>query len=663
MNFRRLSPEDQSLINEYIKLRNDFQTDYSIATLILFEEFKDPEISVQKNCIIIKGFVRQNEVVLSPLCKKEDYIECIEKIIDYFKKKDKPYIITCNQFEFIQIFLKYKNINPDESFYNNYGTIKANDFILYNERDDAEYIYLPKKLVDLEGNKFRKIREKINLFNKEYKNYEIKEYNQNEYKNIIDLLIIWNEDKTKNYLNDLNRLNYLIENKNKLGLNIYLLKIDKIIVGIAIIQILVNNIGVVLYEKCDKKYKNANCILTHFEAKKFINCKGFSKQEDMGIEGLRQVKLSYKPFYFEKKYHIYQYNETEFFKLYKSIFGDSDNLINVVRNSENYNVIQSSFILKKQKIVSIGATREKAIKFFDKIENVPFIFGIATKEEERRKGYAGNVIKLILNKIYLYNYNIAMIAPEEEYLVKYYEKYGFVKFNYVKKIPISNLFKKNFDIKIGNINDSQEITNLFQNYAKKYKIAQFRDLNFTNERMKEIFADEGQLFIVSKNKNNYGYFFYEGGIITEYINLLENEENEDYEKIKIILKNKNFSYILDCKTIYAPATIDQFNSKNGITYSLIRLIKPANFVKKYLDYINLEDNYNKNIIIKDEILGDNAFNIKKVNNKNCFSMIIDKNALNTECSISELMKKVLQNFNNNLNSNIIHESIFFTEKW
>ena len=36
--------------------------------------------------------------------------------------------------------------------------------------------------------------------------------------------------------------------------------------------------------------------------------------------------------------------------------------------------------------------------------------------------------------------------------MKYYEKYGFVKFNYVKKIPILNLFKKNFDIKIANNN-------------------------------------------------------------------------------------------------------------------------------------------------------------------------------------------------------------------
>ena len=86
-------------------------------------------------------------------------------------------------------------------------------------------------------------------------------------------------------------------------------------------------------------------------------------------------------------------------------------------------------------------------------------------------------------------------------------------------------------------------------------------------------------------------------------------------------------------------------------------------VKKYLEYINLEDNYNKNIIIKDEILGDSIFNIKKIANKNYFSMILDKDALNIEFSISELMEKIIGYFNNNYNFYTINDEIFFTEKW
>ena len=119
MNFRKLIPEDQSLINEYIKHRNNFQTDYSIASLILFEEFKNPEISIQEKCIIIRGFVRENEVIFSPLCKLEYFNTCINNIISYFKQKDKPYIIVSTQFEYIKEFLKNNNIIPDKNFFDN----------------------------------------------------------------------------------------------------------------------------------------------------------------------------------------------------------------------------------------------------------------------------------------------------------------------------------------------------------------------------------------------------------------------------------------------------------------------------------------------------------------------------------------------------------------
>ena len=661
MNFRKLIPEDQSLINEYIKSRNNYQTDYCITSFFLFEEFKNPEISVENNSIYIKGFVRNNEVFFSPLCKIEDFNQCIQKIILYFKQKDKPFIILSTQYEYIKEFLKFNNIYPEENFYNDFGTIKSKEFILFNKRDDAEYIYIPNNFIDLEGNEYSKIREKINLFKEENINYEIIEYNSKYDNDITKLLISINEENNFNYLNDLNILKFLIENKEKLEINIYLLKVNESIAGIAIIQIMVNNIGVVHYEKTDKKYKNANWILTQFEAEKFKNCRGMSKKDDIGIEGLREVKLSYKPFCFEKKFQLYQYNEKEFFKLYKSVFGDSDNLINVVKNSENYNVVQSSFVLKNQEIVSIGGTREKMLKIFNELENIPFIFGIATKEEERKKGYASSVIKFILNKIALYKYNIAMIAPEEEYLIKYYKKFGFVDFNYFDEIPIENIFKKNFNIKIANLEDSQEITNLFQKYTAQFQITQYRNLKFTKERLKEIFADDGKVFIVSRNNGNYGYFIYEQGIITEYINLLENEENESIENIRKILENQKIEYILDCKSINIPSSIED-NSKEKIPYALIRIITPINFVKKHLDYIDFDgkDNFNQNIIVKDDILGDSIFNIKRVNKKNSFSLIADKNSINFEITVEDLMNKLIRNFLKNSNSNY---KIFFTEKW
>ena len=666
MNFRKIMPEDQSILNEYIKDINNFQTDFSIVTILLFKEFQNPEISIQEKCILIKGYMAGEEVFFAPLCKLENINESLELIISYFKRKDKPYRIVYIQKEYIKEFFKHKNISPNDDFYQKYGYIKQNDYIVFNDRNDAEYIYIPKHLIDLEGNKYKKIREKIRSFNKEYKNYEFIEFNHNYFENIISLINTWNNEKCYDSLYETTMLKYVIDNKEKLNIIIYLLKINNIIAGMTIMQILPNNIGVIIFEKSLSEYKNANCILNIFEVNILKNCRAISRQEDMGIEGLRQSKLSYKPFYLEDKFNLYQYNENEYFLLYKSIFGDSDKLIELIKQSENYNIKHTSFILKKQEIISIGSTREKRLRIFNKIEEIPFIFGVATKVEERKKGYAGEILKKLFNKINFDKYNFVMIAPEEEYLIKYYEKFGFVKFNYVKKISIENLFKKNFDIKIGNINDSKEMLQLFNNYTNKYKISQYRDLKFTIERLKEIFIDDGKLFILSINNINYGYFIYEAGIITEYINLLENEENEKTETIKNILKNKNISYILKCETINKGISIDINNSKNIDTYSLIRIINPINIIKQYLDYIFFEksDDYNKNRLIKDEIIGDSIFNLKKINNKNYVSMITDNNGINIEISIGDLMQKIIRNFNNYIDDNyIFQDNYFFTEKW
>ena len=48
MNFRDIVPEDQALLNEYIKDIDNYQTDFSITTILLFQEFQRPEICIEE---------------------------------------------------------------------------------------------------------------------------------------------------------------------------------------------------------------------------------------------------------------------------------------------------------------------------------------------------------------------------------------------------------------------------------------------------------------------------------------------------------------------------------------------------------------------------------------------------------------------------------------
>ena len=132
MNFRKILPEDQLSLNQYIKDLNNFQTDFSVVTILLFEDLKNPEISLQEKCIFIKGYMAGDEVFFAPLCKLEDFNDSIEKIISYYKQKDKPYKILYIQEDYIKEFLKCKNIIPDNGFFENNECLKEKEFILFN---------------------------------------------------------------------------------------------------------------------------------------------------------------------------------------------------------------------------------------------------------------------------------------------------------------------------------------------------------------------------------------------------------------------------------------------------------------------------------------------------------------------------------------------------
>ena len=276
-------------------------------------------------------------------------------------------------------------------------------------------------------------------------------------------------------------------------------------------------------------------------------------------------------------------------------------------------------------------------------------------EEKLNFNFIESEFKNLIKQLYSEKYNIAIIYSDKEELIKFYEKFGFIKFNRIKRIYTENLFKKNFDVKIGNINNTEEINNIFNNYYEKaFNILQYRNLEITKEKLKDTFHNDGKLLIFSINNINYGYLIYEQGLITEYISLLNNEENEEIQKTKEIIKNKKLDYILECKSINVDEPIVENLSKNEYSYILMRLINPQNFIKKYLDqiYINNKVEFNKNIIVKDDIIGNSVYNVKNINNKNYFTTITNNNAVNIEISISELMKNIISKFKVNLDFNI-----------
>ena len=73
-----------------------------------------------QNILFIKGNYLDDEIFYPPLCKPENFLESIEKIKNYYKEKDKPYIIKAlpdeSPIDVQQIvdFIESHHFNPSE---------------------------------------------------------------------------------------------------------------------------------------------------------------------------------------------------------------------------------------------------------------------------------------------------------------------------------------------------------------------------------------------------------------------------------------------------------------------------------------------------------------------------------------------------------------------
>jgi GNAT superfamily N-acetyltransferase len=172
---------------------------------------------------------------------------------------------------------------------------------LHSERKWAEYIYLAKDFIALDGKRYHAKRNHIKKFQKLY-NSTIEPYKAEDKVAVEQFEKAWLE--TKNF-DEKERQS--AENEQEIVRGWYeaslrgelvcdVLKVDGKVVGVSIGEIMPSGNAVVIYEKGDTNYEGVYSYLANTFAKRnFSQCEYINRQEDMGIEGLRKSKLSYYP--------------------------------------------------------------------------------------------------------------------------------------------------------------------------------------------------------------------------------------------------------------------------------------------------------------------------------------------------------------------------------
>lgn len=180
--------------------------------------------------------------------------------------------------------------------------------------DSFDYIFSLHQLANLQGSKLKTKRHLSNKFKKENPNaiFKICDLGDiNVQDKIISVLRRWeNNKKNDNKIYDLEHeeiaIRRLLETASRHKLVLSCIYLDDIMLGFSIDEILPNKYAIAHFIKADNSFRGIYEFFNE-EISRYLLRQGvllWNWQQDLNIEGLRQLKTSYHPVGFLKKYSV-----------------------------------------------------------------------------------------------------------------------------------------------------------------------------------------------------------------------------------------------------------------------------------------------------------------------------------------------------------------------
>jgi hypothetical protein len=173
---------------------------------------------------------------------------------------------------------------------------------------NGDYIYSTQKLVDLQGNKLHKKRNLVNQFLALYPDYACLPLQASDLDDCLVLSEKWRRMRTcleLDFTHETSALKKALGNFSELELQGLKISHGGALFAFSIFSRLSSNMADVHFEKFDPLVKGASQVI-NWETAKFLaeKYKYINREQDLGIEGLRQAKKSYEPEYIVSAYFL-----------------------------------------------------------------------------------------------------------------------------------------------------------------------------------------------------------------------------------------------------------------------------------------------------------------------------------------------------------------------
>ena len=412
LEFKKIEISDIEKIKKYTNIKGNFSCETSFLNLFVWQNIYHNMYSEKDGIMFIKSGENGKYNFRLPFGK--DIKKGIDLLREYCGGKD-PVL-------WIQQGERFTEIEP--YIYENYQLIE--------KRDAFDYIYLQSDLANLSGKKYHSKRNHISAFSKKY-DWHYSAITEDNVKDVLDCAEVWYKENSERYDKYMHceheGIKNVLQNMDVLNVRGGAIYVEGKVVAFTIGSSINDEVFDVHIEKALHDYATAYTVINNEFAKTLSDYKYINREDDMGLEGLRKAKLSYKPEILLKKYLCVP--KSQICKnIYHKNFGEEDNTFEDQLFDDCFEYCR--YLEEDGNIVSM------CFAFPCEIDNKKalYIFGVATDEKHRNQGFATK----LLEQIKAENDAILILRPVSDGVIPFYEKLGF------KKFTATNI-KNNFALK------------------------------------------------------------------------------------------------------------------------------------------------------------------------------------------------------------------------
>ena len=490
-DFHGITMEDRFRFEELLTDDYFVVCDYSFPINYIWAEAYKTQVWHNEDCLLLRYSIGGKWMYAYPISpSKKVRINYIQQLMLFCRENSDTLCFTLLTEKWIE---ELKSNFPGQ-------------FEIDTYRDGFDYVYKREELSLLSGKKYSAKRNHLNRF------YEQGEWSFHvlepaDFSECMELERMWHrrhqQEEADELRNEEKAIEVAFSHFTELGFQGGVVRQNGKMIAFSIGERLNDDYFVIHFEKADIAIPGSYQIINQEMAKYYSDYLYFNREDDTGNPGLRKSKMSYHPQMLVPKYmaeeSVFSYaekNELDDIKaIWRACFPDPPEYISFFLE---HTFREDAIICRRcnGKAVSMAFVFPASIRKGEQEQAVKYLYAVATLPEYRGKGFSSSILHHIADK---YDCPV-LICPENEAIVPFYEKRGFVK---VLEAPVSWDIQRNpvhDEIAIVNndlpIQPNQVNSNNFSSLSLREIGMQEINDNFANEYMRSRQKRyEGTLFV------------------------------------------------------------------------------------------------------------------------------------------------------------------------